>query len=192
MGNMTAPYHLRSELKIMLWGANLWYFADGLLGPLFAVFTQRIGGNVLQIAGAYATYLFVTGILIMLIGNISDHRDKARLMLVGYLVNTGCTFGYLFIHAPWQLFLLQAGFGIAVGLENAAWFSLYARFEDRAHEGRIWGLAGGQGRLATGAAMLLGGVIVTKLGFTVLFVAMGSVMALATLVQARILRYVET
>ena len=36
---------LNKNLKILLYGGNIWYFAEGMLGPLFAVFTERIGGG---------------------------------------------------------------------------------------------------------------------------------------------------
>ena len=31
-------------------GANIWYFGEGMMGPLFAVFTDRVGGDTLSTA----------------------------------------------------------------------------------------------------------------------------------------------
>jgi hypothetical protein len=40
--------------KVLMTGSLLWYFGDGMLGPLFVVFAERIGGNILEIAWAWA------------------------------------------------------------------------------------------------------------------------------------------
>jgi len=45
---------LNHKERSLLYGANFWYFSEGLLGPLFAVFAERIGGDVLDIAWAWA------------------------------------------------------------------------------------------------------------------------------------------
>lgn len=39
---------------ILLWSSNLWALGEGMLGPLFAVFAQRIGGNILDITWAWS------------------------------------------------------------------------------------------------------------------------------------------
>ena len=32
--------------RILLIADNLWYFGEGMLGPLFAIFAQKIGGDI--------------------------------------------------------------------------------------------------------------------------------------------------
>ncbi|MEA2006933.1 MAG: hypothetical protein U9O20_02115 [Patescibacteria group bacterium] len=41
---------LKKKEKILLFGNNLWSLGEGMPGPLFAVFSQRLGGNILDIA----------------------------------------------------------------------------------------------------------------------------------------------
>jgi hypothetical protein len=70
--------------KTLLYSSNMWIFADGLLGPLFAVYTTKIGGDVFEITSAYALYLVVTGVLVIVFGRISDSNDKLqkRMLLI--------------------------------------------------------------------------------------------------------------
>ena len=92
---------LNDRIKILLYGGNLWSLGAGMFGPLFAVFAERIGGDILDISWAWATYLIVTGILIILIGKISDKRNnKEKLMMWGYALNAVFTFGYIFVSNP--------------------------------------------------------------------------------------------
>ena len=53
---------LTATTRILLISSSLWYFGEGLFGPLFAVFAEKIGGDLLDITSAWALYLISTGI----------------------------------------------------------------------------------------------------------------------------------
>ena len=40
--------------KWLLVASSLWYFGEGLFGPLFAVFSEKVGGDLLDITWAWA------------------------------------------------------------------------------------------------------------------------------------------
>ena len=74
--------------KILLWGANVWYFGEGMLGPLYAVFSEKVGGDVLDITWAWATYLIITGIFYIIVGRLINGKSyKAKVMVAGYALN---------------------------------------------------------------------------------------------------------
>jgi hypothetical protein len=50
----TVGFSGASKKRLLLWISNLWSFGEGMLGPLFAVFAQHVGGNVLDITWAWA------------------------------------------------------------------------------------------------------------------------------------------
>ena len=180
---------LNTNIKILLCGANIWYFGEGMLGPLFAIFTEQIGGDLLDITWAWATYLIVTGILYIVVGKFIDGKEiKAHVMVAGYALNAVFTFGYLLISAPWHLFVIQTGLGIAAALATPTWNALYAKHEDKKHDAFEWGMAGGQAQIITGFAIIIGGFIVSYGSFKILFILMGSIQILAAIYQARILK----
>ena len=72
---------MNKYLKNLLLGAWVWYFGAGLFGPLYAVFAERIGGDILEITGAYSLFLIVVGVMSIYIGRISDHHSKKKLMI---------------------------------------------------------------------------------------------------------------
>ena len=178
---------MKIQEKILLQGASFWWLGEGMFGPLFAVFTGRVGGNILDITWAWAVYLFVTGFLEIFIGKISDKVGHARLMILGYALNALFTFGYLFVNSTTGLLLVQAGLGVALALADPTWDALYAKYETRKSAGYIWGLQHGTEQLITGAAILLGGIIVNYFSFTALFIIMGSIQVVGTIYQAKIL-----
>ena len=179
---------MNSKEKILLFSNNLWNFADGMFGPLFAIFTERVGGNILHVTWAWATYLIVTGIFVIIIGRYSDHHSREKIMISGYALTALFTFGYLLVETPLHLFVIQAGLGFALALANPTWFALYGKYSDKKSPGLTWGLADGGAKIFTGVAIIVGGIIVTTLSFDALFIAMGTIHTLSTLYQASILR----
>ncbi len=176
----------KQQEKILLAGASFWWLGEGLFGPLLAVFAGRVGGSVLDISWAWAIYLLVTGILEMFIGRISDKFGHARLMIFGYALNAIFTFGYLFVHTPAGLFIVEAGLGVALAFADPTWDDLYAKYEDRKKPGLIWGMEHGVEEIITGVSIFLGGLIVSYFSFTTLFVAMGIIQTVGTIYQAKI------
>lgn len=195
---------LSKEIKILLIGSNLWYFGEGMLGPLFAIFGERIGGNVLDISWAWAVYLLVTGVLVILIGRVSDAKkrrrffffydlttDKKRLLIIGYALNALFTFSYLLVRSPLHLFFVQAGLGVAAALATPTWEALYSLYGEREQKGYEWGLVSGQAQILTAIGLVIGGLIVNYFSFQILFIVMGMIQVIATVYQARIFKEVK-
>lgn len=177
------------HLKILLIGGNIWYFGEGMLGPLFAIFTEKIGGDILDVSWAWATYLIFAGLLYIVIGKITDiHNNKEKVMILGYSLNAIFTFGYVLVSSPQQLFFIQAGLGIAAAMVTPTWDALYSKYEDKKHDGFQWGLAGGTAQIITGMAIIAGGYIVSCFSFDLLFIIMGTIQIIATIFQAQILK----
>ena len=98
--------------KWLLVASSLWYFGEGLFGPLFAVFSEKVGGDLLDITWAWALYLIITGIAYVAIGRIFNRSKwKYHLIVVGYGLNTLFTFAYLLVDDTTSLLLVQAGLG---------------------------------------------------------------------------------
>jgi MFS family permease len=188
-GALTRP----GKEQVLLWSSNLWALGEGMFGPLFAVFAQRIGGNIFDITWAWAIYLGMTGILTIVAGHVSDRIwqwcGRERLMVAGYGLNALCTFGYVWVDTTTGLFIVQAGLGVALALSNPTWSALFARYspgEEKA--GKSWGLVAGGQRLTLAVAIVVGGYIVNTFSFDALFITMGIVQVIATLYLAPMLR----
>jgi MFS family permease len=173
--------------RILLWSSNLWNIGAGLLGPLFAVFAQQVGGDVLSITWVWGVYMLSMGFFVVVIGKVTDRiRNKARLVLAGYILNALCTFAYLWVDSPSDLFVVQLGLGLAIALSAPGWNALYDRYSgDGRRDGWVWGLSSGYEKMATGVGVIAGGYIVAATSFKTLFICMGVLQVLACLIQAR-------
>lgn len=180
---------LNKKIRSLLLADTVWFFGEGMLGPLFAVFAQRVGGDVLNIATAWAAYLIVAGIFTILVGKLSDTKiGKRRLVFLGYVLNAVFTFTYLLVNSPVRLFLVEAGLGIAAALATPTWNALFSEYEDRKKDGLTWGLADGASQLFTGIAIIIGGLVVVYLSFQSLFVIMGVIQVISVILLIPILK----
>lgn len=175
---------------ILFMSATVWAFSDGMLGPLFAVFAERIGGDILSITWAWALFLAVTGIGMMFTGRLGDTYGHYYLSVWGYIFSAIFTFGYMFVGDKWSLFFVQIGLGIGLALANPTWDALYDKYSGTGeNDGLVWGTAAAGRYIAQAIAMIIGGFVVTHSSFTLLFFIMGCVMVLAASYQIRILKY---
>lgn len=186
--------YLSKTCRILLLGANIWYFGEGMMGPLFAIFAEKVGGDILDIMWAWTTYLIITGIFYIVVGRFLDRKNnvnkvyfKEKVMVAGYSLNALFTFGYLFVKSPLELLGVQAGLGMAEAIGTPAWDSLYARSIVNKTDSYAWGLSTGQSQIVSGIAFAVGGVITHFISFNALFITMGVVQIVAAVVTARLL-----
>ncbi len=173
--------------KILLFASGLWFFGEGLFGPLFAVFTEKIGGDLLDITWAWSIYSIVLGLMYFFVGKLlSKSKKKEEIMVLGYFLNTLFTFSYILVHNSYQLFMVQIGLAIAESLSTPTWDSIFANELEEPGDSFLWGIAGGQSHFISGIAIAIGGLITYYISFNALFIIMGCIQAIATVVQSRI------
>lgn len=178
--------------KILLYSSDLWYLGEGMLGPLFAIFAQRVGGSIFDLTWAWGAYLVAAGANTILIGKLSDEKlSKSKLMVLGYWLNALFTFAYIFVGGPLSLFLVQVGLGFAAALATPTWQALYAKYQNKNKSGTVWGLFSGESKIISGLAVILGGFVINHLSFVWLFVLMGIVQTLAALYQSKIFSFTK-
>ncbi len=178
---------MTKPLRLLLVASSLWYLSEGLLGPLFAVFSEKVGGDVLDISSAWALYLIASGIAYVVVGRLLNRsRWKFRMIAVGYALNTLFTFAYLLVRDTTGLFLVQIGLGIAEAIATPAWDAFFASRLADTEDTFAWGLANGHTQFISGVAIAIGGLIAKFASFDALFVVMGVISLAATTVQVRL------
>jgi len=147
---------------------------------MYAAFTEKVGGSILDAGIAFATFSMATGVFIVLIGTRTwfQQRVKAFLML-GFLGSACCDIAYIFVQNRWQLFAAQVIAGLATGLIEPSWDSLFTDdIEDSS--AKHWSIWAGGTHLIAGVSALVGGVIVAYFSFKTLFLTMGLIDMIAT------------
>jgi len=173
---------MQKEVKMLLLTNGLILFAVGLFGPLYAVFVEEIGGDLLTAGLAYGLFAFSAGFLIFLVSKWEDRvKHQEKLIVAGYALQTLGFLGYLFVQSPLHLFIVQVVFGISLSISIPAYDGVYTRHLDKRKLASGWGAWEGMFWMVAGVSGVAGGYIANTYGFRTLFIIMFALSLIALL-----------
>lgn len=166
---------MRLPFKILLFSESIILFAGALLGPIYAIFVEEIGGDILDASTAFAIFSIASGVVVFLVSRMEDKiKEQELLVALGYAIIGLGYFGYLFVQTPLHLFFLQAFIGVGIALYAPSSDAMYSKYLDHSRAVSNWGTWEGMNRFTLGAGALAGGLIVSAFGFPILFILMGT------------------
>ena len=178
---------MNKKLKILNTASAFSVFAFGLFAPFYAVFVGNIGEGALIAGMSYSVYAIGAGILIFVSGRLENEVvNTTKLVALGYFMSTIGFFGYLFVETPIQLFGVQALVGAATAVHSPAFDEIYSENLDEGEYAYEWGIWESMYWIVSGVSAIIAGFIIENFGFSTLFIMMGSLSAVATLVAARL------
>jgi MFS family permease len=154
---------------------SIYLFAAMLLGPLYAVYVEKIGGGVLLVSLSTAVFYISSTIFLVFMARWGDRvKEKEMLLMASWLIRGLAFFSYIFINSPLALILIQVAFGLGEALGTPTFGTLFSQHTDKTEvvmEFSDWAIVA---NLVMALGIILGGFIVNSVGFTPLFVTMGS------------------
>lgn len=120
---------MKREIQIILVSSIFWSLAAGMLGPIYAIFVEGIGGDILTTGSAYAAFAFTSGFLMLLTGKFADSFKKPEylLMISNFLSFLGTT-GYLWVSNTTRLFIVQIVLGASEAIGVPVIDGLFSRY----------------------------------------------------------------
>ncbi|PIQ76597.1 hypothetical protein COU78_02725 [Candidatus Peregrinibacteria bacterium CG10_big_fil_rev_8_21_14_0_10_49_24] len=175
-------------LRILLVTNAMILMAGGLLGPIYALFVEEIGGDLLDAGIAGFVFAIAAGITVVISGKKSDaSKHPEYIVALGYCIMGAGYLLYLFVHSMTSLLLVQVLIGFGEALYLPAFDALYSIHLDKNNEGGEWGEWESMNYFATAAAALIGGFVAEKHGFILLFLMMSLLCLLSGLYTQELL-----
>jgi MFS family permease len=160
-----------SALKVLFVSNSIYVFASLLLGPLYAVYVQKIGGGVLLVSISTAVFYVSSTLFLLFMARWGDRVREMELLLVASYIIRGFGFlCYIFLNSSLLLILVQVVFGLAESLGTPTFGALFAKHVDRKEEVLEYSDWAIVSNLVMALGTIVGGFIVSGLGFTFLFV----------------------
>ncbi len=176
---------MNRALRTFLSAESFIFFAGGLLGPLYAVFVQDIGGDVLTVGASWSVFMFLSGVGLLLSGRFIDRlRSEKPVIIASHALQAFGYLGYLFVTTPAHLFAVQMVLGISAAIGFPSRESWFTRFIDKDRIAFQWASWEASYSIAAAAASLIGAVVVSLYGFPVLFLSMFLVSIIGVAVMA--------
>lgn len=179
--------------RILVIASFFGYMTAGLFGPVYAIFVQKIGGDVLEAGVAYGIFSIVSGLFIFSVGRMKWFLQHLRpMVVVGYALFAVGSLAYLLVENSTELFFVQVLEGIAGGILEPAWDGIFSANLSEETATRFWSSWAGVRDFAMGIGAFAGGAIVASFSFSALFVAMATLSGFSSLITARLLFKKET
>ena len=161
---------MKKQLKILLGSSALFMLAGGLFGPIYAVFVEGIGGDILTAGIAYSGFAIAAGVLIFFVSRWEDHvKHQEKLVIAGYFLSCLGFLGYLFVKTPFHLLIVQVILGLGEAVSTPAYDGLYSKHLDKGKFASEWGLWDSTAYITAGVAAIAGGWYAKAYGFRSLF-----------------------
>lgn len=164
---------MHKQLKLFLILNSFFVFAMGMFGPIYAIYVQNIGGDILSAGTAWAIFMIISGVGILVMGKVQDKikNDKPAIML-GYALEALGFLGYFFVSNVKQLFLVQVLLGVGTVIKTPAYDSFYTKYLEKGKFASQWAAWEAVWYIVTGIAALAGALLVKLFSFKFLFLVM--------------------
>ena len=164
---------LSRSLRILIFVNTGMVFIVGIFAPFYAVFVQKIGGNIALAGLSWAIFSIVAGVLTLLFSRWQlKIKEQELLLALGYFIRGIAFLSYAFLGNTTQLIFTQILWGIGVALGAPAFDSLYSSHTSREESIVQWGQWEGIAAIATGLAALVGGILIQIAGYLIVFIGM--------------------
>ena len=164
---------LNRVLRILLSTNAMILLAGAMLGPIYALFVEKIGGDLLDVSYAGALFALAAGVTTFISGKYSDKIKENELVIVaGYTVMGIGFMLYIFVASMIQLLFVQILIGFGEAIYAPAFDAVYSKHIDERKPGKQWGAWESVNYFTAAAGAVVGGFIVTWFGFNIMFIIM--------------------
>lgn len=175
---------LNKVIRILIASDFLLQSGWGLIGPIFAIFlTQQVKGGSLEAVGFIAAVYWITKscaqpFIARFLDIKKGEKDDFKTLIFGMYIANLIPLGYLFSTHISQIFLLEFIRGLAMACVIPTWAAMFTRHIDKGWEAFSWSIESTSIGFAAGFAAAFGGVMVSIMGFKIVFILV-SVLGLA-------------
>src|SRR3989338_6318498 len=176
---------LNKIVKCLIYSDLVFYTGWGLISPIFAIFILQsiAGGDVFVVGMAAAVHLVTRSLLRVPFGMQADKSQKKAYghMFLGLLIASFVPIGYIFSTNQWHIYILQSVLGASLAMSTAGWTGIFTKHIGTGKESTEWGVDAVAVGFGPGIAGALGGVAVTYFSFSLVFIAVGFIGIIGTL-----------
>jgi len=161
-------------LRILLTTNGVILIAGAMLGPIYALFVEKIGGDLLDASYAFGVYALAGGITTLISGKYADKIKENELIVVfGYGLIGVAFLGYTVINSMWGLLAIQMLIGFGEAIYSPAFDAIYSKHITKFKSGREWGAWESMNYFTMAIGAVIGGFLATLFGFNFMFITMG-------------------
>jgi MFS family permease len=167
---------MNKSLKLLLAVNSIFVFAGNLLGPLYAVFIEGLGGSIAVVSGTWSVMLLTTTLVNFVLIRYGDKiREHEYFLMAGFFLRAITWVGFIFAGNIASIIILQIILGLGEAVGSTGFDAIMAEHLDKSSHIRDYAVWKTISNLLAAVATLIGGFVVTSYGFSPMFVFMAVV-----------------
>ncbi len=159
----------------------------GIIGPLMPIFASRLGATGIALGLVFSGFSLSRTITMPVVGYQSDKRGRKRFLIMGLILYSIISIGYLFTHNIVELIWLRLLHGMASAMVIPIAMAYAGELARKGREGEMMGTFSIATMTGLGVGPLLGGVLTDWFGESAAFVALTVLAAFAALLAFQFL-----
>ena len=179
---------INKTIKILMLSDFIIVSGFGFIAPIFALFlTDKIQGATIETVGFASAIYWLAAVLTRLpiaqrVDKTKSEKDDFYFMIFGSILISITPFLYIISAKIWHIYMIQVIYGLGYSLRLPGWFGMFTRHIDKNHEGYEWSFDSLIAGVGSGVTAALGGIMAVRLGFNALFILIGALSIVGTLV----------
>lgn len=170
---MTTKIKLNPLYKVLMGAFTLSIFSEGIILPIYAIFVQKVGGDLLDAGLAMGIFLISQGLFSILFHRLLwSHKKRMLFLVLGWLMWVIGIASYLIISSVWMLFVTQVLTALGNAIADPIFDQELASKTDKKIAEFEWGFFEGSRDIVSGLAAIVGAVIVSIWSFDALIYVM--------------------
>ena len=170
---------MNKSLKLLLTINSIFVLAGNLLGPLYAVYIEGLGGSIAVVSGTWSVMLLTTTLVNFSLIRYGDKvKEHEYLLIAGFIFRSIAWIGFVYAGNIFAILILQIVIGLGEAVGSTGFDAIMAEHLDKSRHIRDYAVWKTVSNLLAALATLIGGFVVTSYGFSPMFYFMG-VVALA-------------
>lgn len=170
---MSKTIFTNKYLRVLLLTNSVILLSGAMLGPIYALFVEKVGGSLMDAAVAGGVYSLMAAMVTLVSGKFADKIKRKKIIIaLGYFIMGAGFLSYLWVNSVWSLFVVQAIIGFGEAIYAPVFDSLYSKHINWGKGGSQWGTWESTRYLTASLGAFIGGALVTLVGFNSLFITM--------------------
>jgi len=176
----------KKNLRIFTFSNSLMAFAFGLFGPFYLIFINDLGGSIENFGIAVGLVVLSGALMSLIAGKYSDKFGRKPFLILGGYASAIIVFLYTIIGSLWQLYLLQILSGIIISIFETSEHSFLGDITKKQERGTEIGKYRVFVGIAEALAIFMGGFLVGKFGFEIMFYIISIFFVISTTIMFKL------
>lgn len=167
---------MNNSLKLLLAINSVFVLSANLLGPLYAVYIEGLGGSITMVSGTWSVMLISVTLTNLILIKYGDRvKEHEHFLLSGFILRTVAWLSFVYASNIFHIIFIQIIIGVGEAVGSTGFDAIFAEHLDRARHIRDYATWKTLSSLIAALATMIGGLIVTQYGFNPMFYLMSIV-----------------